>query len=195
MAIETSSTSINVAIVTVSAIAQGLWRGAIYGAEIEAAAIATFSIGSGFFATVVADMRALLLILFAFSAVAAEDAWMKVQALKSGTELKIYQRGKSQPLMANFDEATEDKLLVATKNEQRAIAKEDIDRIDSRSPRTGSRVTRETRTKTTDPVSQQPLAGVPSAANVPTQSQSSSVSFGSGKADFETVYRRLPPAK
>lgn len=143
-------------------------------------------------------MRALLLVFLSSLAVFGADtsSWAKVRELKSGTELRIYQRGSRQPLLANFDEATDDKLLVATKKEQKAIPKEEIDRIDYRPPQTGSRVTRETKTRTTDPATntQPPPAGVPAGAQVPTTSQSSSLTFGS-KPDFETIYRRMPTAK
>src|SRR5579883_1600696 len=95
-------------------------------------------------------MRFPLVIFFslACAVLAADDSWEKVRELKSGTELRIFQHGNPKPLLANLDEATEDKLVIATKTEQRAIAKEEIERLDYRpNPKGGSKVTRETRTK------------------------------------------------
>lgn len=145
-------------------------------------------------------MRYLLSVFCLASALfAADESWDKVRELKSGTELRIYQHGNPKPLVANLDEATEDKLVIATKTEQRAIAKEDIDRLDFRPPQkggSGPKVTRETRSTVSDPAAEPvPTVGVPHGANVPQQSQSSSVSFGGGsKPDFETIYRRHAPA-
>lgn len=142
--------------------------------------------------------KVLLLALMAvMTVVEAEDAWTKVREIKSGAELRIYKKGVKQPIVANMDEATEDKLIVATKNEQIAILKADIDRIDARPVKTGSRVTKETRTTTessTEP--EVKVAGAPRSQPGASTSTSSSVSFGS-KPDFETVYRRTPalPAK
>src|SRR3954454_7677160 len=76
--------------------------------------------------------RILFFLLVANAALAAEDAWTKVGELKSGTELRVYKRGVKQPVLPKFDEANPDNLVVATKNEQVAIPKADIDRIDYR---------------------------------------------------------------
>ena len=143
-------------------------------------------------------MRFPLVIFFslACAVLAADDSWEKVRELKSGTELRIFQHGNPKPLLANLDEATEDKLVIATKTEQRAIAKEEIERLDYRpNPKGGSKVTRETRTKISNPAAEPvPPVSVPSRPNVPQQSQTSSVTFGGGKPDFETIYRRFVPA-
>jgi hypothetical protein len=73
----------------------------------------------------------------------ADQAWTKVRALKSGTELRIYRRGEHRPLPAKLDEATDENLIIVLKNEQEAIPKDEIDRLDYR-PR-GSRVTTDSR--------------------------------------------------
>jgi hypothetical protein len=120
----------------------------------------------------------------------AEDPWNKVRELPSGTEIRIYKRGAKQPVTANLDEAHDDSIVVATKKEQVSISKEDIDRIDSRPPQTGSRVKKETKTTTKlDPKGSTPTS--PLETGVPSTSSSSSVTFGS-KPDFETIYRRVP---
>ena len=88
-------------------------------------------------------LRATLLLLAALSAFGADQAWTKVRALKSGTELRIFRRGTTKPVMAKLDDATDNNLIVVTKDEQQAIPKDQIDRIDYRPA--GSRVTKETR--------------------------------------------------
>ena len=143
-------------------------------------------------------MSRLLLFLFtALLAFAADNPWAKVKDLKTGTELRIFKTKAKQPILAKMDELTDESLVVIVKNEQTAIPKEEIDRIDYRPPQTGSRVTRESKTTTTttdlpEPVGPRPTPG----ASVPGMSSSSGVSIGS-KPDFETIYRRaptLPPA-
>ena len=134
-------------------------------------------------------LRIPLLLLAAITAAAADDPWGKVRELKSGTELRIYKKGAKLPILAKFDEATEDKLRIATKNEQLAIAKEDIDRIDYRPAQPGGRVTRQTRTTTDDPAAARPVPGTPGSRPGPSSSSSTSLSVGS-KPDFETIYRR-----
>ena len=127
-------------------------------------------------------------------AIGADDPWTKVRAIKSGSELRILKREAKQPLMATFDEATDERIVVVVKNEQVSILKEDIERIDAR-PKTGRPITRESKVTNSAP-------GYPSAADQrpgggpagPSQSVSSAVSFGS-KPDFETVYRRPPAAR
>lgn len=54
-------------------------------------------------------MRSIVLLLLAASTVfAADDGWKKLSDLKTGTELKIYERGSSQPRLARFSDATAD---------------------------------------------------------------------------------------
>lgn len=121
---------------------------------------------------------------------AAEDAWTKVKEIKSGTELRIFKTGAKQPILAKMDEATDDRLLVAGKNEQMAIEKSEIDRIDARPPQKGPRIVKET--KVTSGVNQPGPGNEPTRVGNgagPNQSTSSGVSIG-GKPDFETVYRR-----
>src|SRR6059036_1212273 len=89
-----------------------------------------------------------MLFLATMTAAAAEDGWAKVRRLKSGTELRIYKKGATQPLVGKMDEATDENLIAVVKNEQIAIPKNQIDRIDSRPLQTGSRVTKESKTTT-----------------------------------------------
>lgn len=120
---------------------------------------------------------------------AADDGWDKVRELKSGAELRIQKKGSAQPLLATMDEANEDRILVVVKNEQMAIPKDQIDRLDAR-PKGGSRVVKETKTTSNPPGNPSPteqrIGGGPVG---PSGSSSSSLSFGS-KPNFETVYRR-----
>ena len=128
-------------------------------------------------------MRSVLLFLMAFCATAADDPWAKVAGLSGGTEVRIIRAGK-QPLIAKFDEVTADNVLVVVKNEQVAIPKKDIDRLDYRPASKASRVKSES--KTTPPSHERPPTQYGGAGA--STSTSSSVSFV--KQDFETIYRR-----
>jgi len=137
--------------------------------------------------------KLLFVLLAASTAFAADDPWGKVKDLKSGTELRIYKKGTAQPILAKSDEVTEDNLIVVVKNEQIAIAKDLVDRIDYR-PNKDSRITTETKSKQTDP---DPIPGPPGHVSaVPGTSTSTSVGIGS-KPDFELIYKRpgAPPKK
>jgi len=138
--------------------------------------------------------KLIVFLLAAVTAFSADDPWAKVRDLKSGIDLRIYKRGAAQPVLAKSGELTDDNLVVVVKNEQVAIPKDQIDRIDYRP--SGSRMTTESKTKTTDPdYTPGPGRGAP----VPGQSTSTSVGIGS-KPDFELLYRRpaqapkTPPA-
>src|SRR4051812_32925001 len=108
---------------------------------------------------------------------AAEDSWTKVKELKSGTEIRIVRKGVPQPLEAKLDEVRDDAIVIVVKKEQKAVPREEIERLDYR-PKPGSRTTTETRTKS-EPVDGVPPAGMDHGAAVPGQSQSTSVSIGS----------------
>jgi hypothetical protein len=132
-------------------------------------------------------------LLAAMTAFAADDPWAKVRDLKSGTELRIYKKGTAQPVLAKSDDVTDDNLIVVVKNEQVAISKELIDRIDYRPAKPGGRLTTETKSKPTDP---DYTPGPPTRGPaVPGTSTSTSVGIGS-KPDFELIYKRpTPPPK
>ena len=121
----------------------------------------------------------------------ADTSWTKVKDLKGRAELRIFKKGASQPINATFDEANDERIIVVVKNEQTAIQKEDIDRIDAR-PVSGPRKATVQKTQTrSDPdyTPGRPFSGPP----LPTASESSNVSFGN-KPDFETIYRRSDDA-
>jgi hypothetical protein len=132
-------------------------------------------------------MRKLALFLCAaLLAFAADDPWAKVKELKTGAELRVFKKGAAQPLLVQMDELTDDNLVVIAKNQQTAIPRDQIERVDYR-PSGKSRVTKETKSKSDDAV----------GATRPTTTTSSNVSIGS-KPDFETIYRRptgAPPKK
>lgn len=134
--------------------------------------------------------KALLVSLAAFTAFAADNSWDKVRDLKTGTELRIYKKGAHQPVAGTMDEANKERLIAVVKNEQVAIQKDEIDRIDYRPPATKRRVTKETRTTQSDSTQTTPVGPVPEGTRGgPTTS--TNTSFGSGsKPDFETIYRR-----
>ena len=132
-------------------------------------------------------MRKLALFLCAaLLALGADDPWAKVKELKTGAELRVFKKGAAQPLLVQMDELTDDNLVVIAKNQQTAIPRDQIERVDYR-PSGKSRVTKETTSKSDDAV----------GATRPSSSTSSNVSIGS-KPDFETIYRRptgAPPKK
>jgi hypothetical protein len=137
--------------------------------------------------------RALFFLLTAAAILAAEDAWTKVSALKSGAEVRIFKRAASQPLLGKLDEVTDDNVVIVLKNEQVAIPKDQIDRIDYRPAQTGGKLVKDTKTTVTDPdakaASRSPQEGPP----IPSTSTSTNVSIRS-KPDFETIYRRTSAA-
>ncbi len=143
-------------------------------------------------------MRIILCVLTAVSfALGADtktdDQWTKVKELKSGTEIRVYKKGASQPLLAKAGDATDEKLIVVLKNEETAIDKKDIERIDAR-PAAGKR-TKVTSTATANEPTSQPVDGVrPENYPKPGSSYSSGVSMGS-KPDFETIYQRRTGTK
>jgi hypothetical protein len=124
----------------------------------------------------------------------APDPWAKVRELKSGTDLRIYKKGAKQPVLAKMDEAFDDRIVVALKDEQTSVAREDIDRLDARPSQSGKRVVAETKTTTTNPNhSASPRDNI-GGSSMPGTSSSSGLTIG-GKPDFETIYRRVPAAK
>jgi len=135
-------------------------------------------------------MRIILAFLLAITAFGADNSWDKVRALKSGTELRIYKREARQPVLASMADATNERLIVVVKNEELAIAKDDIDRIDYRPPRTGGKVT-----KQTSSTFEESRDKVAAPQGHPGTTSSTSTSYGiQPKPDFETIYRRPPPA-
>ena len=133
-----------------------------------------------------------IVLLSAAAAFAANDAWTKVKELKSGTEVRVFKHGTVKPIEGKLDEARDDDLVVVVKNEQVAVPKEAIDRLDCRPSKPGGRITTETKTSTDNPGAKPP-AGMAHGAAVPGTSYSSGLSIGS-KPDFETIYRRPPAA-
>ena len=137
--------------------------------------------------------KLIFFLLAATTAFAADDPWAKVRDLKGGTELRIYKKGAAQPVLAKSDDVTGDNLMVVVKNEQVAIPKDQIDRIEYRPTKPGGRLTTETKSKPTEPDT---TPGPPGhGSTVPGNSTSTNVSIGS-KPDFELIYKRpTPPPK
>src|SRR5689334_6181734 len=114
----------------------------------------------------------------ALTALAADDPWDKVVNLKHGAEIRIYKKGAREPIVAKLDEANAERIVVATKDSQMAVAREDVDRLDARPTPKGpvSKTTATASVKTTDPdYTPHPNAGVP----VPGTSYGSSLTLGS----------------
>jgi hypothetical protein len=131
--------------------------------------------------------RLLSFCLATLTVFAADNPWDKVRELKTGTELRILKKGSRQPVLGTMDEANDDRIVVVVKNEELAIQKDDIDRIDFR-PATKSRVVKETRTTQSDSA-QTPPVGPQGSQNGPSTSTTTSYS-GAPKPDFQTIYRR-----
>jgi len=143
--------------------------------------------------------RILLVIFAALVTMGADDPWAKVKELKSGSDLKIWKRGASQPVDAKYDDVTEEKLIVVLKNEQVGLDKSEIDRIDARAPSKRPKPTVESKTTREVQVSDRSAAPPRSMKEAqvggPSTSTSSTVSWGD-RPGFETVYRRTAgPAK
>src|SRR4051794_23311035 len=101
-------------------------------------------------------MRAIILLVTAAALALGADVkteWTKVKELKSGTELRIYKRGVAQPILAKAGDATEEKLIVVLKNEETAIDRKDIERIDAR-PLGGKRAKVESKATSNEPTAQ-----------------------------------------
>lgn len=136
--------------------------------------------------------RLAIAFLSAVALFAADDAWTKVKALKSGTEIRVFKHGTLKPIEGKLDEARESALVLVVKNEQVAVPKDSIDRMDYRPLKSAGRISTENKTNTEEPDGRPPV-GMARGANVPNTSYSSSVSFGP-KPEFETIYRRPPAA-
>ena len=122
----------------------------------------------------------------------AEDAWQKVMALATGTEIRVIKKeAMNRPILGVLDEADAERLVLVVKNEQVAIPREQIQQIDAR-PKGGSRVTRTSQSTQNMPMDRPPAAN-PAERVRPTppgstSSTSSGLSIG-GKPGFEVVYR------
>lgn len=135
-------------------------------------------------------LRRFLFLAFTSVSFAADDAWVKVKALASGTELRIVKAGTRTPILAKLDEATDESLIIATKTEQLAIPKEQLEKIEYRPKQTASRIVRETTTDNT-PLNKdaaRPSPG-PTRTPGPSGSSSSNVTIG-GKPDFQVIWTR-----
>ena len=143
--------------------------------------------------------RLAILLLTAAVALAADDPWAKVKQLKSGSDIRVLKKGSMQPVLGKIDEANDENLILVVKNEQIAIPKDQIDRLDARPAQPGSRAVKETTTSTNQGnPAHEPKAGM-NGMDKPEggsgYSSNTSVSF-QGKPDFETIYRRpSPPPK
>ncbi|MGD0297526.1 MAG: hypothetical protein ABSE86_10440 [Bryobacteraceae bacterium] len=133
--------------------------------------------------------RLLLFALAALTLFAADTPWDKVRDLKTGTELRIFKKGSRQPVIGTMDEANDERVVVVIKNEELAIQKDDIDRIDFR-PATKSHAVKETRTTQSDSTQTTPVGPQPKGSQSgPSTSTTTSIGTAS-KPDFETIYRR-----
>ena len=134
-----------------------------------------------------------LILLFALTALGADDPWIKVKTLPDRSELRVYKKGAHDPLTVILADASEDAIVVVEKKTQLTIHKEEIDRIDARPVTTSKKPAITTTEKTSDP--DYTPKGTPSKGPaLPSTESSSSMSFGGNKPDFKTVYTRPPTA-
>ena|SRR5579884_1714626 len=143
-------------------------------------------------------MRTILLVLMTAATLLgantpADKAWAKVKDLKTGTELRVFKKGATKAVIAVLDEANDENLIVMVKNEEIAINRDDIERIDYRPKRASEGPTVVHRETETGPEGTVPNPRDHSLGGAPSASSGSDVMFG-GKPDFETIYRRPPPA-
>jgi len=141
-------------------------------------------------ATLTANMgRAFLIVISAVAAFAApDDSWSKVRNLMTGTEVRVVKTDSVTPVIARFAELTDENLLVIVKNQELAIAKENIERVEY-SPQK-SRLTTESKSTTN---SYEVDTTKPNPRARPSTLYSSGVSIAD-KVPFETIYRRTPTA-
>jgi hypothetical protein len=133
--------------------------------------------------------RIILTLLTALAAFAAEDPWVKVRELQKDAELKIYKVNTKTPILARFDRASDESLIVVTKTGQESILKEDIERLDcrrERSPRPETRVERKVAAKGAEVTSNTLPGG--------TTSVKTGIAIPS-KPAFEKIYERAPAGK
>ena len=76
-----------------------------------------------------------LLLTAAVAATCADDPWAAVVKLKSGAEIRVLKRGSMQPVLGVFAEANGERLVWVVKNEQQALPKDQVDRLDARNCR------------------------------------------------------------
>lgn len=135
------------------------------------------------------------LVLVAQESPASEDTWWKVANLDSGTELRVYKSGSTQPLLVKMDEANAERIVVIKGKAQMAIRKEDITRLDFRPPSKQPRIKREDRMKNSDPGTEVQSPGKLGSNRIPhgTTESGSTLTFGN-KPDFQTLYRRVLPS-
>src|ERR1700751_2278786 len=74
--------------------------------------------------------------LLAALLMSADTSWTRVKDLKSRSELRVYKKAAREPMNATFEDANDERIIVVVKNEEIAIPKEDIDRIDARPVKT-----------------------------------------------------------
>ncbi len=122
-------------------------------------------------------IRTLIVLIGALAAFGADDGWKKVQELKSGVDVRVFKKGASEALLAQFYEADGDKITIIIKKEQVAIRKTDVTRIEARSRLIKRETTKEAK-QTYDP-NKGP-------------SSSWGTSYSLDKPPFDLVYTRKP---
>src|SRR5258708_16856770 len=110
-------------------------------------------------------LKSVLFFLCAAALAFGADDWVKVKELKTGAELRVYKRGAAQPLLVKMDELTDHNLVVIDKNQQIAVPRDQIDRIDTR-PLSKRPVTRQSPTTEKNPASD-PRSTIPGPNSPP----------------------------
>ncbi|HWB99911.1 MAG TPA: hypothetical protein VG672_24555 [Bryobacteraceae bacterium] len=124
----------------------------------------------------------------------AEDAWTKVRELKRGAEVRVFKKGRMEPLLGKFDELTSDHLVLVLKNGQMSIAQSDITRVDARPGKPVSRFSKENKSSVSNPEGRDLQPAPNRGVAAPSVSSGTNVIIRS-RPDFETIYSRIadPP--
>lgn len=139
--------------------------------------------------------KVVLLLLSAVIGFSADNAWVKVEKLKTGTDVRVFKKNARQPVLAKMDQLTDESLIVVIKNEETAIPRDEIDRIDARpSTTSGPRVKTETKGEVGGPTAASPEERAQGNLGGNSGYSSSASISGGNKPDFETVYRRTATA-
>jgi hypothetical protein len=108
-----------------------------------------------------------------------DEAWANVRKLLSGVELRVFEIGHSKPQTVILDEVRQQALIVVVGKEQRAIAREVIEKIELR--------LRDAR-KRAKPTAKSEIQQTP--GNRPNRTTTGGVTINSQDGNYLIVYRR-----
>lgn len=130
--------------------------------------------------------------VFAGPADSPKEDWRTVMAIPSGMELRIFKTDGTPPIVALMDEANDERIVIVIKNEQQAVYRSEIERVESRAKEAG-RTTRQTWVSKNQGDKNAPTPYTSKNTPGPATTVSNKVTFGS-KTPYALVYQR-PSAK